>query len=48
MAEDAITDEVADVNPFRGVRVRANDPRATKGIRGPRVFTFEQNARLRG
>lgn len=42
MAEDAITDEVADVNPFRGVRVRANDPRATKGLRAPRVFTFEQ------
>ena len=28
MAEDAITDEVADLNPFKGVRIRANDPRA--------------------
>jgi hypothetical protein len=30
MAEDAITDEVADLNPFKGVRVRASDPRAKK------------------
>jgi hypothetical protein len=30
MAEDAITDEVCDLNPFKGVRVRANDPRAQK------------------
>jgi hypothetical protein len=28
MAEDAITDEVCDLNPFKGVRIRANDPRA--------------------
>ena len=42
LAEDAITDEVADVNPFRGVRVRANDPRATKARRAPHVWTFDQ------
>jgi integrase len=42
MAEDAITDEIADVNAFKGVRVRANDPRARKPQREPRVFTFDQ------
>lgn len=42
MAEDAITDEVVDVNPFRGVRVRANDPRVSRGPRPTRVFPFEQ------
>jgi integrase len=42
MAEDAITDEVADLNPFKGIRIRANDPRATKGRRPIRVFSFEQ------
>jgi len=42
MAEDAITDEVADLNPFKGVRVRANDPRAKKQRRPIRVFSFEQ------
>jgi hypothetical protein len=26
MAEDAITDEVCDLNPFKGVRVRAQRP----------------------
>jgi len=42
MAEDAITDEVADLNPFRGVRVRAGDPRAQKQRRPIRIFSFEQ------
>jgi integrase len=42
MAEDAITDEICDLNPFKGVRVRANDPRAKKKPRPIRVFTFEQ------
>jgi integrase len=42
MAEDAITDEVCDLNPFKGVRVRANDPRAQKKPRPIRVFTFDQ------
>ena len=42
MAEDAITDEVCDLNPFKGIRVRANDPRAKKKPRPIRVFTFEE------
>ena len=42
MTEDAITDEVAEVNPFKGVAVRANDPRLSKRPRPVRVFTFEQ------
>ncbi len=42
MSEDAITDEIADLNPFRGVRVRANDPRARKPRRSVRVWSFEQ------
>jgi integrase len=42
MAEDAITDEVADMNWVRGVKVRANDPRATKARREPRVLSFQQ------
>jgi len=42
MAEDAITDEVCDLNPFKGVRIRANDPRAQKKPRPIRVFSFEQ------
>lgn len=46
MAEDAITDEVADLNPFKGVRVRAGDPRAQKKHRPIRVFTFEDMHRF--
>ena len=46
MAEDAITDEVCDLNPFKGVRVRANDPRAKKKRRPIRVFTFEEMHRF--
>jgi integrase len=46
MAEDAITDEVADLNPFKGVRIRANDPRATKKRRPIRVFSFEEMHRF--
>jgi integrase len=42
MAEDAITDEVADLNPFKGVRVRANDLRARKKRRPIRIFSFEE------
>ena len=42
MAEDAITDEVADLNPFKGIRIRAGDPRAKKKRRPIRVFSFEQ------
>ncbi len=46
MAEDAITDEVADLNPFTGVRVRANDPRAKKQRRPVRVFSFDEMHRF--
>jgi integrase len=46
MCEDAITDEFADVNFVRGLRVRANDPRATAASSPPRVFTFEQMHRF--
>ncbi len=42
MAEDAITDEVAELNAFKGVRIRANDPRAKKKRRPIRVFSFEE------
>lgn len=42
MTEDAITDEVSDLNPFKGVRIRASDPRAKKERRPIRVFSFEQ------
>ena len=42
MAEDAITDEVAELNPFKGIRIRANDPRAMKKRRPIRVFSFEE------
>jgi integrase len=42
MAEDAITDEVAESNPFRGVKVRRNDTRARKQPREIRIWTFEQ------
>ena len=46
MAEDAITDEVCDLNPFKGVRIRANDPRARKKPRSIRVFSFEEMHRF--
>lgn len=42
MAEDAITDEITDLNPFKGVKVRATDPRAVKHRCAVRVWTFEQ------
>jgi integrase len=46
MAEDAITDEVGDLNPFKGVRIRAGDPRAKKKRRPIRVFSFEEMHRF--
>ena len=46
MTEDAITDEVADLNPFKGLRIRANDPRAKKKPRPIRVFSFQQMHRF--
>lgn len=46
MAEDGITDEVCDFNPFKGVRIRANDPRVKKKPRPIRVFSFEEMHRF--
>src|SRR4051794_10165776 len=46
MAEDAITDEVCDLNPFKGIRIRANDPRTKKKPRPIRVFSFEEMHRF--
>jgi integrase len=46
MAEDAITDEVCHLNPFKGIRIRANDPRAKKKPRPIRVFSFEEMHRF--
>jgi integrase len=48
MTEDAITDEVAEVNFVRGVRVRANDPRIRARGRPARVFSFEDMHRFAG
>jgi integrase len=42
MSEDAITDELAGVNAFKGVRVRSSDPRVTKQPRAHVVFTFAE------
>ncbi len=42
MAEDAITDEITGDNPFKGVRLRDSDRRATKQPRELRVWTFAQ------
>jgi len=42
MCEDAIADEVAAQNPFKGLRLRKNDPRAQKASRVIRLWTFEQ------
>jgi integrase len=41
MAEDAITDEMIWTNPFKGVRVRGNDPRATKARKRATILTWE-------
>ncbi len=46
MADDAITDEVCDLNPFKGVRIRAADPRTRKRRRPIRVFSFEEMHRF--
>lgn len=42
MAEDAIDDEVAVANAFKGVKVRKNDPRIQKASKPVRVFDWEQ------
>ena len=42
LAEDAITDDLAETNPWMGVHVRDDDRRATKAPRESRVWSFEQ------
>lgn len=42
MTTDAITDDVAEVNVFRDVRVRVNDPRITKMPKRVGVCSWEQ------
>ena len=46
MTEDAITDEVADLNAFKGVKIRKNDPRIRSARRPVRVFSFEDMHRF--
>ena len=41
MAEDAITDELCEVNPWAGIKVRDDDRRALKRSRELRVWSFE-------
>lgn len=40
MAEDALSDEVIELNPWRGVKVRANDPRIRTTRRPKRVWSW--------
>lgn len=42
MAEDAIGDDAALTNAFRGIKLRSNDSRIQKAPRKPRVWTFQQ------
>jgi integrase len=42
MAEDAISDDAAEANPFMGVRLRSADPRICKPPRRVRVWSFAQ------
>lgn len=42
MAEDAMDDEVAVGNPFKGVKIRRNDPRIQKGTTPVRVFSWPE------
>jgi integrase len=42
MFEDAITDELADVNPWQGAKVRDDDRRARKRARELRVWSFDE------
>lgn len=46
MFEDAITDELAAVNPWTGAKVRDDDRRAVKPSRTLRVWSFEDAHRL--
>jgi integrase len=42
MAEDAIGDEAATENAFKGIRIRRDDPRVRKAPKSPRLWRFDQ------
>jgi integrase len=42
MFEDAVRDELAATNPFRGVVFRKNDPRIQKAAKEPTIWTFRE------
>jgi integrase len=42
MAEDAIDDRCATANPFKGVRMRAGDPRVRKLPRATHIWTLDE------
>jgi integrase len=42
MCEDATEDDATDHNPFKGLRLRRNDPRAQKASRAIRIWSFEE------
>ena len=46
MAEDAIDDRCATVNPFKGVRLRAGDPRVSKPARATRIWRLDEMHRF--
>lgn len=46
MFEDAITDELAEDNPWQGAKVRDDDRRASKRARPLRVWSFDELHRL--
>lgn len=43
MFADAIEDEMVETNPWKGVRVKASDPRITKAPRPPVVWTWDRS-----
>ncbi len=42
MSEDALTDDLTEINFVRGVKLRANDPRCAKQVKPKRIFTFDE------
>jgi integrase len=46
MFSDALDDEVTEVNPFLGVRIKANDPRIRKARREARAWSWEEMSRF--
>jgi hypothetical protein len=47
MAEDAITDEAADLNPLKGIRIRACDPRGEEETKADPRLQLRGDAPLR-